>query len=362
MRKAQSILLEPWYSFRIEVPSEAAGRAMSDIGKMSGELREPEIKDDRAIIEGRAPVSEMKDYPVEVSSYTKGRGSVSLIFDGYEECHDSERVIEETGYDPDDDAENTADSIFCRGGAGVSVKWDEADSHFHMDVGRLRQKISGNEAGREESHAARKLTKEEERELDRIFERTYGERKKKTVIPKKTLLSSGEREKAKTKPAEIKEEFLLVDGYNIIFAWKKLKELAEINMDSARQALIDILANYRGYRKCRIIAVFDAYRIKGGERHEERQGGVDIVYTKEAETADMYIEKTAHEKSRDFHVRVATSDRLEQMIIFGSGAFKVSAEDFEREVEATNTEISKFIEEHNRKNSREGKNRIVIPD
>ncbi len=362
LRKAQSILLEPWYSFRIEVPSEAAGRAMSDIGKMSGELREPEIKDDRAIIEGRAPVSEMKDYPVEVSSYTKGRGSVSLIFDGYEECHDSERVIEETGYDPDDDAENTADSIFCRGGAGVLVKWDEADSHFHMDVGRLRQKISGNEAGREESHAARKLTKEEERELDRIFERTYGERKKKTVIPKKTLLSSGEREKAKTKPAEIKEEFLLVDGYNIIFAWKKLKELAEINMDSARQALIDILANYRGYRKCRIIAVFDAYRIKGGERHEERQGGVDIVYTKEAETADMYIEKTAHEKSRDFHVRVATSDRLEQMIIFGSGAFKVSAEDFEREVEATNTEISKFIEEHNRKNSREGKNRIVIPD
>lgn len=362
LRKAQSILLEPWYSFRIEVPSEAAGRAMSDIGKMSGELREPEIKDDRAIIEGRAPVSEMKDYPVEVSSYTKGRGSVSLIFDGYEECHDSERVIEETGYDPDDDAENTADSIFCRGGAGVSVKWDEADSHFHMDVGRLRQKISGNEAGREESHAARKLTKEEERELDRIFERTYGERKKKTVIPKKTLLSSGEREKAKTKPAEIKEEFLLVDGYNIIFAWKKLKELAEINMDSARQALIDILANYRGYRKCRIIAVFDAYRIKGGERHEERQGGVDIVYTKEAETADMYIEKTAHEKSRDFHVRVATSDRLEQMIIFGSGAFKVSAEDFEREVEATNTEISKFIEEHNRKNSREGRNRIVIPD
>lgn len=364
LRKAQSILLEPWYSFRIEVPSEAAGRAMSDIGKMSGELREPEIKDDRAIIEGRAPVSEMKDYPVEVSSYTKGRGSVSLIFDGYEECHDSERVIEETGYDPDDDAENTADSIFCRGGAGVSVKWDEADSHFHMDVGRLRQKISGNEAGREESHAARKLTKEEERELDRIFERTYGERKKKTVIPKKTLLSSGEREKAKakTKPTEIKEEFLLVDGYNIIFAWKKLKELAEINMDSARQALIDILANYRGYRKCRIIAVFDAYRIKGGERHEERQGGVDIVYTKEAETADMYIEKTAHEKSRDFHVRVATSDRLEQMIIFGSGAFKVSAEDFEREVEATNTEISKFIEEHNRKNSREGKNRIVIPD
>ena len=153
-----------------------------------------------------------------------------------------------------------------------------------------------------------------------------------------------------------------MDGYNIIFAWKKLKELAEINMDSARQALIDILANYRGYRKCRIIAVFDAYRIKGGERHEERQGGVDIVYTKEAETADMYIEKTAHEKSRDFHVRVATSDRLEQMIIFGSGAFKVSAEDFEREVEATNTEISKFIEEHNRKNSREGKNRIVIPD
>ena len=273
LRKAQSILLEPWYSFRIEVPSEAAGRAMSDIGKMSGELREPEIKDDRAIIEGRAPVSEMKDYPVEVSSYTKGRGSVSLIFDGYEECHDSERVIEETGYDPDDDAENTADSIFCRGGAGVSVKWDEADSHFHMDVGRLRQKISGNEAGREESHAARKLTKEEERELDRIFERTYGERKKKTVIPKKTLLSSGEREKAKTKPAEIKEEFLLVDGYNIIFAWKKLKELAEINMDSARQALIDILANYRGYRKCRIIAVFDAYRIReeSGTR-KDREG------------------------------------------------------------------------------------------
>lgn len=364
LRKAESVLLEPWYSFTLKIPAEAAGRAMSDIGKMSGEFTEPEIKEAAALIRGRAPVKEMKDYSVEVSSYTKGRGSLSLIFDGYEECHDSERVIEETGYDPDKDGENPADSIFCRGGAGVSVKWNEAGKYFHIDGEKyLKGRKSTADGKNENSRNQRRLTKEEEKELERIFEMTSGRnKKKKTFVPKKTILSSEEKKKTETKPAKVLEEYLLVDGYNIIFAWKQLKELAAVNMDSARQALIDILANYQGYRKCRLIVVFDAYRVKGGERHEEKQGDIDIIYTREAETADMYIERTAHEKSRDFHVRVATSDRLEQMIIFGSGAFKVSADEFQAEVEAAGAEISRLLEEYSRKTAEEGKNRIILPE
>ena len=240
------------------------------------------------------------------------------------------------------------------------------DEHLHMESSLPDvRKDAGQPAecalhGKKAGTAAGKSRKEEDAELDRIFEMTYGKPKQRKVIPKREILS--EKEKIKIRPAKVLEEYLLVDGYNIIFAWDGLKELARVNMDSARQALIEILENYQGYKKCRVIAVFDAYRVKGGERHHEKHGDVDVIYTAEAETADMYIEKAAHEKSREYHVRVATSDRLEQMIITGSGAFRVSADEFRLEVEKAELEISKMIEEHNLRNMRQNRKGIEIPD
>ena len=387
LRKAESILLEPWYEFRLEVPQGSAGRAMGDIQRMNGALEEPETAGGNVVLSGRAPVSEMKDYGTEVASYTKGYGHLSCSLWGYEQCHRQEEVVEEIGYDIDGDVENTADSVFCTHGAGVVVKWDEADEMMHMQGtwgmgstemesrdpesrkglrtadGLARSSAEGRNAGHSESTGKTGSTKKkdltEEEELERIFEMTYGKRKERRIIPKREISHS--ENKTKIKPSVVKEEYLLVDGYNIIFAWDDLKALAKINMDSARQALIEILENYQGYRKCHVIAVFDAYRVKGGERRQEKHGSVDVVYTREAETADMYIEKTAHAKSRDFHVRVATSDRLEQLIITGSGAFKVSADEFRAEVQQADTEISKLIEAHNLRNRQQGGSRIVIP-
>lgn len=387
LRKAESILLEPWYEFRLEVPQGSAGRAMGDIQRMNGALEDPETAGENVVLSGRAPVSEMKDYGIEVASYTKGYGHLSCSLWGYEQCHRQEEVVEEIGYDIDGDVENTADSVFCTHGAGVVVKWDEADEMMHMQGtwgmgstemesrdpesrkglrtadGLARSSAEGRNAGHSESTGKTGSTKKkdltEEEELERIFEMTYGKRKERRIIPKREISHS--ENKTKIKPSVVKEEYLLVDGYNIIFAWDDLKALAKINMDSARQALIEILENYQGYRKCHVIAVFDAYRVKGGERRQEKHGSVDVVYTREAETADMYIEKTAHAKSRDFHVRVATSDRLEQLIITGSGAFKVSADEFRAEVQQADTEISKLIEAHNLRNRQQGGSRIVIP-
>lgn len=369
LRKAESILLEPWYEFRLEVPQGSVDRVMGDIQRMSGILDEPGPAGENAVLSGRAPVSEMKDYSTEVASYTKGYGHLSCSLWGYEDCHRQEEAVKEMGYDIDSDVENTADSVFCSHGAGVVVKWDEADEMMHLqgswEIGKdaagsadPRENTSRREnAGKANTVKKKGMTEEEE--LERIFEMTYGKRKERRVIPKREISHS--EKKTKIKPSIVREEYLLVDGYNIIFAWKDLKALAKINMDSARQALIEILENYQGYRKCHVIAVFDAYKVKGGERRQEKHGNVDVVYTREAETADMYIEKTAHAKSRDFHVRVATSDRLEQMIITGSGAFKVSADEFRAEVQQADTEITKLIETHNLRNRRQGGNRIVIP-
>ena len=380
LRKAESVLLEPWYEFRLEVPADCIGRAMSDIQKMSGSFNDPEPLGEMTVLTGKAPVSEMKDYAMEVVSYTKGHGILTCALAGYEPCHNQEEIIEAIGYDVDRDIENTADSVFCEHGAGHPVKWDEADERMHVqcvmpgeddDSETEPSKLSGsggmNASGGSASgtfasrgvYESYRGTKEEDKELDRIFEMTYGKPKERRYIPKREILS--EREKVKIMPTEVKEEYLLVDGYNIIFAWDQLKELAKVNIDAAREALIEILSNYQGYKKCHVIVVFDAYRVKGGERHFEKYDNVDVVYTAEAETADMYIEKTAHEKAKDFLVRVATSDRLEQMIIVGSGAFKISADEFKLEVEQAKFEICRMIEELNRRNKLENRRGIEIP-
>lgn len=372
LMKAESVLLEPWYEFRLEIPPDSVGRAMSDIQKMSGTFNDPEPMGETVVLTGKVPVSEMKDYSLEVVSYTKGHGVLACVPSGYEPCHNQQKVIEELGYDPERDLENTSDSVFCSHGAGHNIKWDKADEMMHVVCnipsdepedespdgrGGGMEMAGGMVAGGFAS--TYRGTKEEDRELERIFERTYGKPKQRTFLPKREIVS--EAEKVKIMPAKVMEEYLLVDGYNIIFAWDQLKELAKINMDSAREALIEILSNYQGYKKCHIIAVFDAYRVKGGERHYEKHDDVDVIYTAEAETADMYIEKTAHEKAKEYLVRVATSDRLEQMIIVGSGAFKVSADKFRAEVEQTNMEINRMIEELNRRNKLENRRGIELP-
>ncbi|NBI62736.1 GTP-binding protein [Clostridiales bacterium] len=367
LRKAKPVLLEPWYEFQLEVPSDLVGRAMSDIQRMGGSFETPQTVGDGSLLQGKAPVSEMKDYTIDVASYTKGRGRLSLVVSGYEPCHAPERVAAAIDYDPDRDVENTADSVFCQHGAGFNVKWDQVEDYLHLDSGWQLDPRPGEASALKETSAVVSVLSSghggaslEDQELERIFQRTYGADKQKKAIPGKTI--EAEKKRISVQPAEALPEYLLVDGYNIIFAWDELKALAKVSLDAAREALIEILSNYQGYRKCRIIAVFDAYKVKGGERRFETHDNIDVVYTKEAETADTYIEKATYEMAKKYYVRVATSDNLEQMIILGNGAFKVSAQEFQAEVERANAEITAFLAEYNRKSSMESRNRIQIPE
>ena len=362
LRKAESILLEPWYEYRLEVPTEMIGRAMADIQKMGGSFEPPVANGENSVLTGKAPVSEMKDYPLEVTSYTKGYGRLMCNVCGYEPCHNQEEAVAAVGYDPDRDIENPADSVFCDHGAGYNVKWDEADEHMHVSSGYIRHEDTLRPAAAVSRTASKYTgTLAEDKELDRIFERTFGTgNKDKKMAPKKPIEVVTKVYKPKFQPAL--PEYLLVDGYNIIFAWDELKELANVNLDAAREALIEVLNNYQGYKKCSIIAVFDAYKVRGGVRRHEKHGNVDVVFTKEAETADTYIERTTHEMKGKYMVRVATSDRLEQMIITGNDAFKISAKEFKAEIEKANSEIEAFLTEYNRKARMESRNTIKIPE
>ena len=360
LMQAETVLLEPWYEFRLEVPQEATGRAISDIQRMSGSISEPEHMGDTVVLTGKAPVSEMKDYAVDVASYTKGHGRLSCSLSGYDKCHDQERVIEAIGYDPDADLENTADSVFCSHGAGFNVKWDESDVLMHIQPERKDTKtLNGADScaftyeraggmpetphgGKNAEKRGRKKGLTEEEELERIFEMTYGKPKKRTVIPKREILP--EHEKKKTKPAVVTEEYLIVDGYNVIFAWDELKKLAAEHLDAARKKLCDLLCNYQGFQKCVLILVFDAYRVPGSPGSIEQYHNIHVVYTKEAETADMFIERVTHEIGRNRRVRVATSDGMEQIIILGHGALRVSARMFHEEVLNVEKQIRALVQ------------------
>ncbi|MBQ3321855.1 MAG: TetM/TetW/TetO/TetS family tetracycline resistance ribosomal protection protein [Firmicutes bacterium] len=382
------VLLEPWYEFELEVPQEMVGRAMSDVQRMSGSCNAPEggAAGDLQRLTGRAPVSEMKEYVTEVASYTKGRGRLALAFGGYDVCHNQEEVVLASGYEPDADVEESADSVFCSHGAGHLVRWDEADEMMHLSVTAADAKVARPESTATGGPAASsRLTSGSDhaadKELQRIFDRTFKSSKsEKPSIEAREFDSELERRKKaaerRRRAAEAEKrreemllpEYLLVDGYNIIFAWDELKELAKENIDSAREALIEVLGNYQGYRKCKVIAVFDAYKVKGGQRHFEKHGGVTVVYTKEAETADTYIERTTYELAGKggtfaggkYRVRVATSDRLEQMIILGNNAQRVSAKDFRTEVEQVNEEIRDYLKQLERRNEIENPNKLEI--
>ena len=371
LRKAKSQLLEPYYEFRLEVPSEQVGRSMTDIQKMLGEFDTPKTEGEMTVLTGSAPVVTMRDYQKEVISYTSGRGRLSCTLKGYYPCHNQEEVVEAVGYDPEADLENPTGSVFCAHGAGFVVNWDRVEEYMHVESGWNAP--AGQETKPEKPLTAKNWKEENEKylatekELEEIFERTYGPIRKLGEEPpvgrsvkgwKKSRRdplegygkSTSDYKQKKTPDGE--KEYLLVDGYNIIFAWEDLKELAAANIDGAREKLMDILCNYQGFKKCTLILVFDAYKVKGNPGSVETYHNIHVVYTKEAETADQYIEKTVHEIGRKYRVTVATSDQLEQVIILGQGGQRMSARELLEDV----IEVSHQIRETARQKRSSEKN------
>lgn len=353
LMSAESVLLEPWYAFRLELPANQLGRALGDIQRMNGETEPPETLGEEAVLTGTAPVSAMRDYAKEVVMYTRGQGRLLCRPAGYRPCPDAESVIAASGYDPERDVENPADSVFCSHGAGHTVKWNEVPLHAHVDSGI---RLNAPEPSAEEPPVFRRSetyagTIEQERELQAIFERTYGPVKRRDFLPPKAPRRPAAGESAARTVREQPQgpEYLLVDGYNIIFAWDELKAIAQDNLDAARKALCDLLCNYQGCRKCEVIAVFDAYKVQGGKGSVESYHNIHVVYTKEAETADAYIERATYEIGRKHRVKVATSDGPEQLIILGHGALRVSAAGFRDEVEQVQGQIAAALRNNNRR-------------
>lgn len=341
LKKAKSILLEPYYEFRLELPGENIGRAMADIQKMQGNFLPPETEEEMTILRGTAPVSKMRDYQREVVSYTKGRGRLFCSLKGYAPCQEQEEIVAAIGYDSERDLENPTGSVFCAHGAGFVVPWNEVEDYMHLE-GADRGGVSGEE---EETPAyipprsAYAGSYEDDKELQEIFERTFGPVKEKRAMTGKRTISSQPSHSYYTPKKKSGEEYLLVDGYNVIFAWEDLRELAEANLHAAQDKLMDILSNYQGYKKCTLILVFDAYKVEGHQEEVLKYHNIYVVYTKEAETADQYIEKTVHKIGRQNQVTVATSDRLEQIIIMGQGAQRISAKGLREEIEETNRQL-----------------------
>lgn len=361
LMQARSVLLEPVYEFKLEVPEEAIGRAMTDIGKMNGSFSSPENISGKAVLIGKVPVSEVKNYALELRAYTKGEGILTLTPSDYEVCHNAEEVIEATGYYPEADIENTADSVFCSHGAGFVVPWNEVINYMHLPYfGDTKEEESEEEAFLRYANRLPSQVGSDRGEvflgtdeIDSILKSAVSSNKKKEEESARNRWKGRARadeypeihtDTKRVKSSIGKDDYLLVDGYNIIFAWQELKELADINIDSARDKLIEKLANYQGYKGCKLILVFDAYKVKGGKENVIKQGDMWIVYTKEAETADRYIAKASLELTGKGMVRVATSDALIQMIIFGSGAVRTSARELEAEVKYVEGLIAEKLE------------------
>ena len=349
-------LLEPWYDFTLELPAGAVGRAMADVQRMCGAFDAPETLGDTARLRGRLPVATARGYAREVAAYTHGLGRWNVLPAGYDACHDAESVIAASGYDPAADVENPADSVFCSHGAGYTVPWDEVPARAHVDSGLTRRLSPAGQPPEEDAGARRRRaeayrgTLEQDKELLAIFERTYGKirrRGENGADVQKAARAALHTVPARTppRPQPTGPDYLLVDGYNVIFAWDELRRLAEGSLDAARRRLMDILCNYAGYRRCVPILVFDAYKVRGGAREVERYHNLYVVYTREAETADMYIERATHELAKERRTRVVSSDGAEQVIVLGHGALRVSARAFAEEVAAVEKDIREFLQE-----------------
>lgn len=339
LKRAKSVLLEPVYEYQLEVPSEMVGRAMADLQRMQGTFSQPEIEGDMAVLKGTAPVVTMRDYQTEVIAYSKGYGRIFMSLKGYEPCHNSEEVVTAIGYDSESDLDNPTGSVFCSHGAGFVVNWDQVEEYMHTESRAKQQKRQQAVS----TYTAPPVIDEEE--LKAIFERTYGpmKRDRYSYDTTRTVYAESKPIKHHVKKQDDIEEYLLVDGYNIIFAWEDLKELSKVNIEGARGKLMDVLCNYQGYKKNTVILVFDGYKVQGNPGEVTKYHNIHVVYTKEAETADQYIEKTVQQIAKKHRVTVATSDALEQMIIIGQGAHRISARDLLDEIQITNQQMR---EEH----------------
>lgn len=361
LMQAQSILLEPYYDFVLELPSEHVGRAMTDMSQREAETEAPEIDGNRALLKGRGPVSTLWDYAKEVAAYTRGEGSFSCVTGGYGPCHNAQEIVDETGYIPEEDMANPTGSVFCSHGSGFYVEWDKVPQYMHVEsVMGASGEIPDEESVWQEYQMRRSREQESSEqwigvdEVDRILDRTFYANRKEGFTPHKGIAHRKRQTKqaqvreygqGNAKPAIKREKYLLVDGYNVIFAWEELNELAKVNIDGARGRLMDILCDYQGIRKCHLIVVFDAYRVKGHPTEISDYHNIHVVYTKEAETADQFIEKFAHENGRKYDVTVATSDGLEQIIIRGQGCGLISAREFEKEVASVKKGVVSRLQE-----------------
>jgi predicted RNA-binding protein with PIN domain len=348
LRKARSVLLEPTFNFRLEIPQTNLGRAMTDITNMKGTCDAPEFEGDIAILVGNAPVKTMRSYSTEVRAYTSGEGKLALTIGPYAPCHNAEEVIAARAYNPDLDERHTASSVFCKGGAGYAVPWNEADElmHIRCDDGapRPRELDDPTPIPVRRAKLDYQGTVEEDKELMRIFEATYGKIKPRKVSER--VENAAPKEKAQ-KPGKVKprgEDYVLIDGYNFIFANPPLAKLGELDISLARETVIRLMCNYTAFRKSKAIVVFDGYKRKGNEGSVEEMGSVTVIYTKEKQTADSYIEKTTYEISDKHTVRVVTSDMQEQYIILGAGGLRVSCREFWEELESTSLMIRELID------------------
>lgn len=341
LKQAKSILLEPYYEFRLEVPAEMIGRAMADIQKMQGSFLPPETGEEMTVLRGTAPVSQMRDYQREVVSYTKGHGRLFCSLKGYAPCQNQDEVVAAIGYDSERDMENPTGSVFCAHGAGFVVPWNEVTDYMHLEGVDFDDEIEEEEklSVYVPPRSAYAESYEDDKELQEIFERTFGPVKEKRAMVGKRTVSAQPCRSYYTPKRKSGEEYLLVDGYNVIFAWEELRELADVNLHAAQDKLMDILSNYQGYKKCTLILVFDAYKVEGHSEEILKYHNIYVVYTKEAETADQYIEKTVHKIGRQHQVTVATSDGLEQIIIMGQGAQRLSAKGLKEEIDEANRQL-----------------------
>ncbi len=377
LMKAHSVLLEPVYEFRLEIPSDMLGRALADIQKMYGKCESSETRGAVSILKGQAPVSTMREYQKEVTAYSRGTGRLFCTLKGYEPCHNPEEVLAQNPYDPNADLANPTGSVFCAHGAGFTVPWDQVETYMHLEsplrtgngsadpllparegaegppLSAEEEAAGSSRTGNEAAGPPQTLSRAEEKELEEIFVRTYGaiQRDRNRFSRNKIREAIEEAKSRKESPANEpeRERYLLVDGYNILFAWDDLKKLAADSLDAARGALMDILSNYQGFRQDHVILIFDAYKVKDNPGTVQKYGGISVIYTKEAETADQYIEKTVHEIGRRYDVTVATSDSMEQLIIWGEGAMRMSAAELREEIEAVNIQIRDAITRRNGK-------------
>lgn len=343
LMQADSVLLEPYYEYRLEVPDAVVGRALTDIERMAGSFLLEQGQDGISVLTGEAPVVMMQDYASEVAKYTKGEGRFSCVSAGYRLCHNADEVIQQIGYDAERDTDNPSSSVFCAHGSGFTVDWKQVKEYAHIDVGIWPETDDSGESEEEVPSSWQKVDEAMgTEEIDEILMRASHANKRKSTS---TRRPSRPKVTGLSRPGKIQKKqghYLLVDGYNIIFSWKELKELAAHGIDSARGRLMNILCNYQGYEGCQVILVFDAYRVQNHRTETFSYHNIQVVYTREAETADSYIEKFAHENAKKFHITVATSDGLEQIIIRGEGCRLLSARDFETEVNRVEEKIREF--------------------